>query len=88
MNICPAGQKRAKRAARHKCAEAERGSTTWRASHLDNGRDSRGEKLAHMRTRLMAINASVFSPDRGEDDIEGACASALGRGGFWGPFLP
>ena len=43
--------------------------------------------LAHMRARLVAHNASAFSPDRGQLDVAGACAAARANGGVWGPWL-
>jgi arylsulfatase B len=44
--------------------------------------------LAHMRARLETANASVFSPDRGTVDLDGACTQAEANGGCWGPWLP
>ena len=41
--------------------------------------------VAELRARITAHNATVFSPDRGEDD--GAACAALAAGGFWGTFL-
>ena len=44
--------------------------------------------LARMQARLSWHNASVFSPDRGAEDLASACDAALHRhGGFWGPFV-
>lgn len=41
-----------------------------------------------MHSRLVAHNATVFSPDRGLPDNRTACAVALDtHAGFWGPFL-
>ena len=41
-----------------------------------------------LHARLLQINATVFTPNRGGPDEKNGCAVALGRyGGFWGPFL-
>jgi hypothetical protein len=43
--------------------------------------------LKHLQERIRAYNATVFSPNRGVDDLSGACDAARHRhGGFWGPF--
>ena len=43
---------------------------------------------ARLLRRLAELNATVFSPDRGEAD-GAACDQAVGpNGGYWGPFLP
>jgi arylsulfatase I/J len=42
--------------------------------------------VEYMHSRLVAHNATVFSPDRGVVQNETACAAAMDRGGFWGPF--
>ena len=44
--------------------------------------------LGHLQARLHAHNSTCFSPDRGAEDLKGACAAALGGyGGTWGPWL-
>ena len=43
---------------------------------------------AKLHARLLQINATAFTPDRGPPDMQRGCVVALGRyGGFWGPFL-
>jgi len=45
-------------------------------------------KVAELRARIAAHNATFFRPDRGTDDNAG-CRAALDQyRGFWGPFLP
>ena len=45
--------------------------------------------LKHLRERLRAHNRTVFSPDRGINDLTEACNAAKQRhNGFWGPFAP
>ena len=44
------------------------------------------EVLAQMLARMDEIEGTVYTPDRGTDTGE-ACAAALARGGYFGPFL-
>lgn len=45
-------------------------------------------RAAALRARIAELNATLFLPDRGNDDGAG-CRAALGEGrGFWVPFLP
>jgi arylsulfatase B len=45
------------------------------------------EIVADLRARIAVHNATVFSPERGPDDLL-ACETAQARwGGFWGPFV-
>jgi len=44
--------------------------------------------LKHMRARIAAYTATVFSPDRGSLDVAGACAAAKANGDVWVPWLP
>jgi len=44
------------------------------------------ELVAALRSRLVAHNATTFSPNRGQPSDARACAAATERGGFWGPF--
>jgi hypothetical protein len=43
-------------------------------------------KVAELRGRLEAHEATAFNPHRGNVD-PAACAHAIARGGFWGPFV-
>ena len=44
--------------------------------------------VSEMMTRIVALQASAFGPDRGKDDGT-ACDAAVNKWkGFWGPFLP
>ena len=44
--------------------------------------------LRRLHARLLWHNATVFSPNRGSEDVASACDAALHRyGGFWGPFV-
>ena len=41
-----------------------------------------------LRARLLALNATAFSPSRGKGQAKLKCAVGVQRyGGFWGPFL-
>jgi arylsulfatase B len=43
----------------------------------------------NLRERVQRHTRTVFSPNRGYEDLTGACEAALHvHGGFWGPWLP
>ena len=45
------------------------------------------EVVDRMHARMVALQPTVYDPDRGPIDMDGACA-ALGRNrGFWTPWL-
>jgi len=49
---------------------------------------SKPQILQRMLSLLKMHNTSVFSPDRGTPDIDGACKAAMERySGFWGPWV-
>jgi arylsulfatase I/J len=45
-------------------------------------------RLKNMKQLLQRMNATTFSPDRGQVDFEASCGAAYHKWqGFWGPFL-
>ena len=53
--------------------------------HIDLA-ESEGAVLQSMVARLGALQASLFTPDRGQKD-ERACERVVANGGFYGPWL-
>lgn len=45
------------------------------------------KRAERMLRRLQTLDASVFDPDRGTPDRDGACKQVVANGGYWGPWL-
>lgn len=55
--------------------------------HLDVSA-SNPDVVERLTARLAEVQATAFSPDRGQADQAAGCKAALSYGGFLGPFLP
>lgn len=44
--------------------------------------------VAELHGKLLAFAATLYDPDRGTQDFDGACGQVVANGGFWGPWLP
>ena len=49
--------------------------------------DAQPDLVAKMAARIRAINATVFSPQRGTPSPLGCQVALTQHGGFWGPFI-
>ena len=49
---------------------------------------SQPERAAAMYERMVELDRTVYQPDRGAPDHEGACRQVVANGGYFGPWLP